>query len=53
MRLTTVKIRNFRCIKDLTVDLDETTVLIGGVAHVPKEGARHPRETARPNGPRS
>ena len=29
MRLTTVKIRNFRCIKDLTVDLDETTVLIG------------------------
>lgn len=29
MRLTTVKIRNFRCIKDLAVDLDETTVLIG------------------------
>lgn len=29
MRLTTVKIRNFRCLKDLTVDLDETTVLIG------------------------
>lgn len=29
MRLTTVKIRNFRCIKDLGVDLDETTVLIG------------------------
>ena len=29
MRLTTVRIRNFRCIKDLSVDLDETTVLIG------------------------
>ena len=29
MRLTTVEIRNFRCIRDLTVDLDETTVLIG------------------------
>ena len=29
MRLTTVKICNFRCIADLTVDLDETTVLIG------------------------
>ena len=29
MRLTTVEIRNFRCIKDLSVDLDETTVLIG------------------------
>ena len=29
MRLTTVKIRNFRCIKDLAVDLEETTVLIG------------------------
>ena len=29
MRLTTVRIRNFRCIKDLAVDLDETTVLIG------------------------
>ena len=29
MKLTTVEIRNFRCIKNLTVDLDETTVLIG------------------------
>ena len=29
MRLTTVRVRNFRCIKDLSVDLDETTVLIG------------------------
>ena len=29
MRLTTVRIRNFRCIRDLTADLDETTVLIG------------------------
>ena len=29
MRLTTVSVRNFRCIKDLTVDLDETTVLVG------------------------
>ncbi len=29
MRLTTVEIHNFRCIKNLTVDLDETTVLIG------------------------
>ena len=29
MRLTTVKIRNFRCLRDVTVDLDETTVLIG------------------------
>ena len=28
-RLTTVRIRNFRCIRDLTLDLDETTVLIG------------------------
>ena len=29
MKLTSVEIRNFRCIKELTVDLDETTVLIG------------------------
>ena len=29
MRLTSVRIRNFRCIRDLSVDLDETTVLIG------------------------
>ena len=29
MRLTTVEIHNFRCIKNLTVDLDQTTVLIG------------------------
>ena len=29
MKLTTVEVRNFRCIKELTVDLDETTVLIG------------------------
>ena len=29
MRLTTVKICNFRCLRDVTVDLDETTVLIG------------------------
>lgn len=29
MKLTTVEIRNFRCIKELSVDLDETTVLIG------------------------
>ena len=29
MRLTSVRIRNFRCITDLAVDLDQTTVLIG------------------------
>ena len=29
MKLTTVEIRNFRCIKELSVNLDETTVLIG------------------------
>ena len=29
MRLTTVQVRNFRCIRELSVDLDETTVLIG------------------------
>ena len=29
LRLTSVRIRNFRCIRDLTLDLDETTVLIG------------------------
>ena len=29
MRLTAVEIRNFRCIKNLAVDLDQTTVLIG------------------------
>ena len=29
MKLTTVEIRNFRCIKELSVQLDETTVLIG------------------------
>ncbi len=28
-RLTSVRIRNFRCIKELTLDLGETTVLIG------------------------
>ena len=28
-RLTTARIQNFRCIRDLTLDLDETTVLIG------------------------
>ena len=29
MRLTNLTIRNFRCIRDLRLDLDETTVLIG------------------------
>ena len=29
MRLTNITIRNFRCVRDLTLDLDETTVLIG------------------------
>ena len=29
MRLTDLTIRNFRCIRDLSLDLDETTVLIG------------------------
>ena len=29
LRLTTVSIRNFRCIRDLSVELDDTTVLIG------------------------
>ena len=29
MRLSTVTIRNFRCIKELSVELDDTTVLIG------------------------
>ena len=29
MKLTSVSIQNFRCIKDITVDLDDTTVLIG------------------------
>ena len=29
MRLNTVTIRNFRCIRELSVDLDDTTVLIG------------------------
>ncbi len=29
MKLTSVEIRNFRCIKELSLDLDETTVLIG------------------------
>lgn len=29
MRLTSLTIRNFRCIRDLSLDLDETTVLIG------------------------
>lgn len=29
MRLTNLTIRNFRCIRNLSVDLDETTVLIG------------------------
>ena len=29
MKLTSVEIRNFRCIRELNVDLDETTVLIG------------------------
>lgn len=29
MRLTTVIVRHFRCIRELSVDLDDTTVLIG------------------------
>ena len=29
MRLTNIAIRNFRCIRELNLDLDETTVLIG------------------------
>ena len=29
MRLTNVRIRNYRCIRDISIDLDETTVLIG------------------------
>ena len=29
MRLTSVQVCNFRCIRELSVDLDETTVLIG------------------------
>lgn len=29
LRLTTVAIRNFRCIRELSVELDDTTVLIG------------------------
>ncbi len=29
MLLTRVRVRNFRCIKDLSVDLAETTVLVG------------------------
>ena len=29
MRLTNLTIRNFRCIRDLSLDLDQTTVLIG------------------------
>ncbi len=29
MQLAQVRIQNFRCIKDVTVDLDQTTVLIG------------------------
>ena len=29
MKLTNLTIRNFRCIRDLSLDLDETTVLIG------------------------
>ena len=29
IRLTRVRIQNFRCIRNLTLDLDETTVLIG------------------------
>lgn len=29
MRLTNVRIRNYRCIRDINIDLDETTVLIG------------------------
>ena len=29
MRLTSIAIRNFRCIRELSLDLDETTVLIG------------------------
>ena len=29
MRLTNVTIRNFRCIRELSLDLDETTILIG------------------------
>ncbi len=29
MQLTSVRIRNYRCIKDISIDLDQTTVLIG------------------------
>ena len=29
MQLTNVRIRNYRCIRDISIDLDETTVLIG------------------------
>ncbi|MFZ5787397.1 MAG: ATP-dependent nuclease [Acidobacteriota bacterium] len=29
MKLTSVTVRNFRCIKELTVDLDQLTVLVG------------------------
>ena len=29
MRLSKVRIRNFRCIRDISVDLDDTTLLIG------------------------
>ena len=29
MRLTNLTVRNFRCIRDLSLDLDDTTVLIG------------------------
>ena len=29
MQLTNVRIRNYRCIRDVSIDLDETTVLIG------------------------
>ena len=29
MRLSKVRVRNFRCIKDISVDLEDTTVLIG------------------------
>ena len=29
MQLTSVRIRNYRCLKDISIDLDQTTVLIG------------------------
>ena len=29
MQLSKVRVRNFRCIRDISVDLDDTTILIG------------------------